>query len=153
MGYDPFWPISLATINVLVVPASPISPSRFNEIFLALKKVSSVDLRDVDLEGIESDLIFSVKPNDGSILVNYSTSLRQSSIQRFPLELNADPQVVLGIYEASDSTGPQIQEEGSNGQSNDIHNVLSKFRSHFDHHQNGCTSNTAGIRQESPSGV
>lgn len=53
MGYDPFWPTSLATVNVLCVPAAAISRQRFEEIFGLLKTVQEVKVADI---GLDADL-------------------------------------------------------------------------------------------------
>jgi hypothetical protein len=132
MGYDPFWPISLATVNVLVVPANPISPTQFEECIQALRRVSSVDSRDVDLSDINSDLLFPTKSQKGTILLNYSTNHQHSSIQRFPLELNAEPQIVLGIYAA------EIGEDERDGSPDRYEVVLTALGSKFANLQNGC---------------
>ena len=47
MGYDPYWPTCLASVNVLCVPAVTTTPSRFDEIFRALSSVNHVDLEDL----------------------------------------------------------------------------------------------------------
>ncbi len=139
MGYDPFWPTSLATVNVLVVPACPIPAHRFNDIFNSLRKVSRVDLCDVDLEGTRSDLVLSTKPQEGSILFNYSKSVRYSSAQRFPLELNADPQIVFGIYDDI-NTVADLGDAQDDGQPDGVPGIVSRFQSRFDPGKNGCTS-------------
>ncbi|RMZ80568.1 hypothetical protein DV737_g2895, partial [Chaetothyriales sp. CBS 132003] len=122
MGYDPFWPICLATVNVLVVPAGPIPPRRFDDLFQALSKVKSIPLSDINLDGIENEAFFSADTQTGSLLFNSSKSPHQSSVQRFPFEINADPQIVLGIYDASVS---------GNDQTVLLQSAVSKFQSHF----------------------
>ena len=138
MGYDPFWPTSLATVNVLVVPACPLSSEHFDELFQSLKKINVIDLRDVDLEGVNSDLIFSTKPTNGSILFNYSKGLRHSNVQRFPLELNSDPQIILGIYEEAPDAVHSPEHEQGNRRADDVRTALSGLLSRFDHFENGC---------------
>lgn len=47
MGYDPYWPTCLASINVLCVPAAEISSSRFDEIYQVLRRCTQLDLADI----------------------------------------------------------------------------------------------------------
>ncbi|RMZ78654.1 hypothetical protein DV738_g3727, partial [Chaetothyriales sp. CBS 135597] len=129
MGYDPFWPICLATVNVLVVPAGAISLRRFDDLFQILSTVKSIALGDINLDGIENDLFFSAESQSGFLLLNSSKSLHQSSVRRFPFEINADPQVVLGIYDASVSDNDQ--DSSRHDQSELLQSTVSNFRSHF----------------------
>ena len=136
MGYNPFWPTSLATVNVLVVAASQISQTRFDEIFRELSKCGSLDLRDVDVAQLGSDLVYSDKSQNGSILFNYSRSASQSGNRRFPLELNAEPQLILGVFEPSQEEEVQSEEASTHA----VRRAQIKLSEHSEHLQNGCTT-------------
>jgi trafficking protein particle complex subunit 9 len=103
MGYDPFWPTCLASINVLCVPASAIAPERLQHTIDALATCAHIELAAVEGEDLNDDLINAAKFTKGSAFFDFSAQLSCPGIQRSPFEINALPQVVLGIYDYQES--------------------------------------------------
>lgn len=101
MGYDPYWPTCLASINVLCVPVRAIDASRYDEICSALKSITAVDYGDDSSSDGPAAGPETSSPNVGTPLVNISSYEDSSSAQRVLLEPNATPQVILGIFDAS----------------------------------------------------
>ncbi|RMZ89130.1 hypothetical protein DV736_g3644, partial [Chaetothyriales sp. CBS 134916] len=149
MGYDPFWPICLATVNVLVVPAGPISSKRFDDLFQILSKVKSIALSDINLDGIKNEVFFSAETQRSSLLLNSSKSPHQSSVQRFPFEINADAQIVLGIYDASVSGNDQNTSDRD--LSKPPQTTVSEFQSHFQNANANVTAMVLGLGLDSAS--
>jgi len=52
MGFDPFSPVAAAKVNVICVPAGPVTPQRFQEFVRRLQDAAIVKLRDV--QGLQS---------------------------------------------------------------------------------------------------
>ena len=50
MGYDAFWPTSIAAVNVACVPAAAIDPLEFEKIKTALADVK--ELRNADIDSV-----------------------------------------------------------------------------------------------------
>jgi hypothetical protein len=63
MGYDPYWPTSLASINTICIPVTAIPTTRFDEIYRALRRAAQLDLSDL---GESSGLSNGTEPLDAT---------------------------------------------------------------------------------------
>lgn len=103
MGYNPFLPTAGARINVLCVPAGPITPDRFQKFVKALQRAARVERKAVDSA-----------PSTGYIFYDISASQDKWRPHLFPFETNSRCQVLLGLVDCerlgNDPTAPS---EGS----------------------------------------
>lgn len=80
MGYDPYWPTCLASINVLCVPVTAISSSRFNEIYQALRRVTQVELADLgDGAGLGNGMPFPTIQRHSILTIGEKSSIPPTS--------------------------------------------------------------------------
>lgn len=80
MGYDPYWPTCLASINVLCVPITAISSSRFNEIYQALRRVTQVELIDLgDGGGLGNGMHSSALQRHSILTISEKSSIPPTS--------------------------------------------------------------------------
>jgi hypothetical protein len=143
MGFDPFSPISPASLNVLLVPAGRIQPDRFEKLVSQILEHSIVSLGDIVANeriakrpGLFSPTVFAA----GRVLLNYSTSVTTQWVDSFPFELNRTPQVIVALAEELDSVLPatNAQEDApaaSSGHGAMLDNLLKVFRESVDHDQ------------------
>jgi hypothetical protein len=143
MGFDPFSPISPASLNVLLVPAGRIQPDRFDKLVSRLLEHSIVALGDIVANeriakrpGLFSPTVFAA----GRVLLNYSTSIATQWVESFPFELNRTPQVVVALSEETLPLLPtsNAQDEAvPDGPSHEavLDDLLTGFREFVDHDQ------------------
>jgi hypothetical protein len=85
-------------------------------------------------------------------LFNYTTSLRKSTQDRFPLEPNAAPQIVLGLYDGRGS-GPSSgsNDEDAAEQRGAIALALGELKASYgsSQHDRVCTLLALGVAQDS----
>ncbi|KAI1611937.1 TRAPP II complex [Exophiala viscosa] len=99
MGYNPFDPTAGAKVNVLCVPAGPVTPDRFQKFLKSLQNAAIVKLKVVEPSQSAEDDSTETGREDGSILYDISAGqdLRRSPI--FPFETNSRCQILLGIID------------------------------------------------------
>ncbi|EXJ62506.1 hypothetical protein A1O7_02944 [Cladophialophora yegresii CBS 114405] len=125
MGYNPFLPIAGARVNVLCIPAGPITPDRFQKFVKALHNAASVERRLVD-----------ATPSSGLIFYDVSASQDKWRPHLFPFETNSRPQVVLGLVDgtrllaASASGSPETEIPR-----NDILETVESIKTQFEEQQ------------------
>ncbi|ETI23649.1 hypothetical protein G647_05451 [Cladophialophora carrionii CBS 160.54] len=90
MGYNPFLPIAGAKVNVLCIPAGPITPARFQKFVKALQNAASIERKLVDST-----------PSSGLIFYDVSASQDKWRPHLFPFETNSRYQVVLGLVDGT----------------------------------------------------
>lgn len=143
MGFDPFSPISPASLNVLLVPAGRIQPDRFDKLVSQLLKNGIVSLGDIVADeriakrpGLFSPTVFAA----GRVLLKYSTSVATQWVESFPFELNRTPQVIVALSEETGAFLPtnNAHEDAlasGSGPGALLNDLLKAFRESVDHDQ------------------
>ncbi|KAF2146099.1 uncharacterized protein K452DRAFT_315353 [Aplosporella prunicola CBS 121167] len=109
MAIDPFSPIALARIRVLLVPVGKIKRSRFMGFVERLQPESTIRLGDVSPDPRPDRTMFSPQRNpDGMLLYYMTTSIPPPSyLALSPLELFREPLMVIGLADGEEYGGPQ----------------------------------------------
>jgi trafficking protein particle complex subunit 9 len=104
MGFDPYWPTCLASINTAIVPATPTLPDRFDEIHQALTQQRCLPLSQISKNQISrNDLVNSSDYRQGSVFFEFSRSLSDTGTQALAFEPNSRTQLLIGIHDSTDS--------------------------------------------------
>ncbi|KAJ9603392.1 hypothetical protein H2200_012170 [Cladophialophora chaetospira] len=110
MGYNPFLPIAGAKVNVLCIPAGPITPDRFQKFIKALQSAARVERKAVDST-----------PSSGCIFFDISATQDKWRPHLFPFETNSRCQVLLGIIDGERiGKTPVTDSNGSDAPQNDV---------------------------------
>jgi hypothetical protein len=88
MGYNAFQPIAGARVNVLCIPAGPITPERFQKFVKALKNAARIERKAVD-----------ATPSSGYIFYDISVTQDRERSHLFPFQTNSRCQVLLGLID------------------------------------------------------
>ncbi|RVX71052.1 hypothetical protein B0A52_03417 [Exophiala mesophila] len=89
MGYNPFLPTADLRINVLCIPAGPVTPDRFQEFIKLLQSVAVVQPTDlVPGNSVEAPIFLDITATQDG---------RRADM--FPLEPNGRPQILLGLID------------------------------------------------------
>ncbi|OQV04096.1 hypothetical protein CLAIMM_09039 [Cladophialophora immunda] len=91
MGYHPFLPTAVARVNVLCVPAGPITPDRFQEFLKSLQNAAIVQRKVVDSSPSSE--------GNGCIFYDISANQQRGRPHLFPFETNTRCQVLLGLID------------------------------------------------------
>lgn len=89
MGYNPFLPTADLRINVLCIPAGPITPDRFQEFIKLLQSVAVV----------QPAQLVPGNSVEGPVFLDITASQDGRRADMFPLEPNGRPQVLLGLID------------------------------------------------------
>ncbi|KIV77034.1 hypothetical protein PV11_08872 [Exophiala sideris] len=127
MGYDPFDPTAGAKVNVLCVPAGPVTPERFQKFLKSLQDAAIVKLKLVEPSQSTEDESNDAGREDGCIIYDISAGqdLRRPSI--FPFETNSRCQILLGLVD-----GERVEhalEPGSNADGAALDGSISRLQS------------------------
>ena len=121
MGYSSFSPIAGAKVNVLCIPAGPITPDRFQKFIKALQNAAKVERKVVDST-----------PASGSMLYDISANQDKWRPQLFPFETNSRCQVLLGLIDGerllNTSSKSADAEEGQRNVSDAIESIKARFQ-------------------------
>ncbi|KIW76106.1 hypothetical protein Z517_10851 [Fonsecaea pedrosoi CBS 271.37] len=98
MGYHPFLPTAAAQVNVLCIPAGPITPDRFQEFIKSLQNAATVERRVVDSSASPEAANASAAGN-GCIFYDISANQQIGRPHLFPFETNSRCQVLLGLID------------------------------------------------------
>jgi hypothetical protein len=90
MGYNPFLPIAGARVNVLCIPAGPITPDRFQKFVKALQNAARIERKIVDST-----------PSSGLIFFDVSANQDKWRPRLFPFEPNSSCQILLGLVDGA----------------------------------------------------
>jgi hypothetical protein len=88
MGYSPFLPIVGAKVNVLCIPAGPVTPERFQTFIKALQSAA------------DAEITSGENGRTGHIFFDISGNHDRWRPHLFPFETNSRPQVLLGLVDA-----------------------------------------------------
>ncbi|KPI41433.1 Transport protein particle subunit [Cyphellophora attinorum] len=102
MGFDPYWPTCLATINTTIVPATAILPERFDEIYQALTQQRCMPLSQMSKSKFSrNDLVNSSDYRQGSVFFDFGRSFSDNGTQALAFEPNSRTQLLIGIHDSS----------------------------------------------------
>ncbi|OAP61293.1 hypothetical protein AYL99_03494 [Fonsecaea erecta] len=98
MGYHPFLPTAVARVNVLCVPAGPITPDRFQEFIKSLQNASIIQRRVLD-SSPSCLAVDNPHAGNGCIFYDISVNEQRGRPHLFPFETNSRCQVLLGLID------------------------------------------------------
>ncbi|KIW97369.1 uncharacterized protein Z519_02761 [Cladophialophora bantiana CBS 173.52] len=96
MGYNPFLPTALARVNVLCVPAGPITPDRFQKFIKYLQNAATAERGVVESSSSSQE---TSQAGNGCILYDISANQDTRRPHLFPFETNTRCQVLLGLID------------------------------------------------------
>ncbi|KIW70877.1 hypothetical protein PV04_03112 [Phialophora macrospora] len=121
MGYNPFLPIAGVRVNVLCIPAGPITPDRFQKFVKALQNAARIERQIVDST-----------PSSGLIFFDISANQEKWRPRLFPFEPNSSCQILLGLVDgarllAASVTGSSESETPENDILESIESIKARF--------------------------
>ncbi|EHY57018.1 hypothetical protein HRR83_001917 [Exophiala dermatitidis] len=107
MGYNPFLPTAGARVNVLCVPAGPVTPGRFQDFTKLLQDAANAKLNHLTSSSSAQDGP-RTSSEDNCILYEISPTQDPGRPHLFPFETNSRCQILLGLID-----GERIEDNAS----------------------------------------
>ncbi|OAL22468.1 hypothetical protein AYO22_07026 [Fonsecaea multimorphosa] len=132
MGYHPFLPTAVARVNVLCVPAGPVTPDRFQEFIKSLQNAATVQ-RGVLGSSPSPEAVDTSRAGNGCIFYDISANQEIGRPHLFPFETNTRCQVLLGLIDGERVANVSVASPEANGQAQgDISTTLDSIRARFE---------------------
>ncbi|KAJ9495758.1 hypothetical protein H2202_008801 [Exophiala xenobiotica] len=125
MGYNPFDPIAGAKVNVLCVPAGPITPDRFQGLVKLVQR-STV----VKFEHVEPSESAQVR-TDGRIFYDVSAYQDARRPLLYPFEINSQCQVLIGLVDGERIASAPQTDSGSGSAQQGIATAVQSIKDAF----------------------
>jgi hypothetical protein len=125
MGYNPFLPTAGARVNILCIPAGPITPDRFQKFIKALQNAAKVERKAVDST-----------PASGSIIYDISATQDKWRPHLFPFETNSRCQVLLGLVDGERLVDARASSSGEDkGGALQVSDTIESIKTRFEEQQ------------------